>query len=978
MNNLIFDSFLSEFATGEIDLSNNKLMLTLHSDTYVYDATMKTYAPDDISELITNSGYTRGGKQLQNQLLVAGDNYFTLQASDVFWSGTSITARYAILWDAKTTYKPIAVFDLEENITTTNESFTISWTDSNVFILSSQVLFYSTYELWLAAGNVGTPAEFFAFLYGVSSVNGKTGEVTLDFSTGAFTVPEIIDNEDGTATIPSLDVNLFPNADYSGNLARYTLAEKTLSFSTDTEEFVVADYNGGSPIIRKETDQSNVNGSSIVGLLICWRQDGIIHSISQGAIALGLANKIDRALYNTIPYRRSVDGGLILSASETPSSRTVIVSSAVVYGGSTPFIIEAFNSSTDILTRVAHVSGEWTYEKRLVYGNSNWDNGTDVVPLNDNRYVNRFFYRSIGDVKEVFYTLGSQEFYNESNTYLELPPTPPILLRDHCVYVGRIAVSKDSELGAVCPAFDCIDEYPESLTYQSAGVRVLPEFSTGDGTITVGDGDYLLYEDDDFNISGLNKYTISGGTFVLTEGVVNHLVANYNNGNPEIQLITDVDIVTESSVIPIITCYSIDGDVLTLNWDHLGKGLVNKLNRRLVKTNRFEVEPGNCTLGELTGRYVTLSAGTLWYGGVETSLDSIDSSLAESDIAFYYSENGVWTRTLVDTYNNSQYNATDGLSTLLPNRYAVNWIYRGISNDSSSLILVLGTENYQLGGAQDSLPPALPAVLANFTILVGRIIVERYAETATQIDSAFANSFSPSGITDHNALANLQGGETDNYFHSNQEINKDSTPEFAGLTIGTTENNSEIENDGTLKFNGTATTWDDVVGSLIGRRLSSVVGRVDYNWTENSITFSDGGTVTNDNDVVNINQQYPHSARLGTGATIDPHIHWWQPDDTAYEFTLQYRIQNNNELKVETWVTITATAGVDDIYTYPGSGIFNNILAFPSIDISEITISSTIQFRLARTDNLGGTADVTFFDFHAETNTIGSREKYSK
>ena len=186
---------------------------------------------------------------------------------------------------------------------------------------------------------------------------------------------------------------------------------------------------------------------------------------------------------------------------------------------------------------------------------------------------------------------------------------------------------------------------------------------------------------------------------------------------------------------------------------------------------------------------------------------------------------------------------------------------------------------------------------------------------------------------------------------------------------------------------GYNTVWDDVTTSLIGKRLYSTSGKVDYAYSEASVKFQQGGDLSNASNYIIMTVQYPHKAVIGEGAVITPHIHFTQPDDEKHVFELAYRIQNNGEAKVTSWTTLTANTDDDCVYTYPGSGDFNNILKFGTdvgagitgIDASTLTISSTLQFKLTRTDSVGASnIYVQFFDYHAKFDTMGSYGEYIK
>jgi len=198
---------------------------------------------------------------------------------------------------------------------------------------------------------------------------------------------------------------------------------------------------------------------------------------------------------------------------------------------------------------------------------------------------------------------------------------------------------------------------------------------------------------------------------------------------------------------------------------------------------------------------------------------------------------------------------------------------------------------------------------------------------------------------------------------------------LTGIKIGTVANYFEVEADGTWVNRGDSTTWDDLVTSLIGLRLHSVAGKVDYNYDENGITFNPGGVIGTANDRVIFNMQYPHACVVDGEVRL--HIHWEQPDATEREFTVQYRIQDNGSAKETSWATVVRNSSDDSAFTYV-SGTLNQITKLCEIDMTGLGISSTIQFRLARTDSETGDILGTFVDAHVERDTHGSRQEYVK
>ena len=198
-----------------------------------------------------------------------------------------------------------------------------------------------------------------------------------------------------------------------------------------------------------------------------------------------------------------------------------------------------------------------------------------------------------------------------------------------------------------------------------------------------------------------------------------------------------------------------------------------------------------------------------------------------------------------------------------------------------------------------------------------------------------------------------------------------------GLKVGTDSDYFQVEADGTWVNKGDSTTWDDLVGSLVASKLESVAGKLQYDYDENAIVMNSGGVITVNNDRLIFNYQYPHACIVDGEMRL--HVHWEQPNDTVRQFTVQYRIQDNGAAKTTSWTTVVVNT--DDVganaFTYV-SGTLNQITRLATIDMTGAGISSTVQFRMARTDSETGDILATFVDAHVERDTHGSRQEYVK
>ena len=297
----------------------------------------------------------------------------------------------------------------------------------------------------------------------------------------------------------------------------------------------------------------------------------------------------------------------------------------------------------------------------------------------------------------------------------------------------------------------------------SQGVVTAPSITNnGTGSLIVGDGGmYALNRSADGSAKS-SVFSIAGGTFAMVDGANNFIVADYNSGSPVIRSTTDPFQINETTVIPVYQAYR-NGIILhPVDWDTLGLALTNKIHQSIVRTQPFRLESG-LALGEVATRTITITAGAMWTGAVRHILDALNSSTDPT--YFCYHSAGVWTYAFVTQYNNTQYDNGTNLVSLAPNKYAVNYVYRGVE-DYKHCYITLGTAVYGTPTeAALAQPQPPPPIITSHAVLIGRIIVETSASTATQIDSAFATTMISATSNVHNSLSGLQGGQASEYFH---------------------------------------------------------------------------------------------------------------------------------------------------------------------------------------------------------------------
>lgn len=205
-----------------------------------------------------------------------------------------------------------------------------------------------------------------------------------------------------------------------------------------------------------------------------------------------------------------------------------------------------------------------------------------------------------------------------------------------------------------------------------------------------------------------------------------------------------------------------------------------------------------------------------------------------------------------------------------------------------------------------------------------------------------------------------------------RDIENLSTP----LYMGNGSDRVKVDTNGMQTFEGNATTWEDSPNILIGQRLESNLGTLDYDYDEAAISAAPNGDITSSADRAVLSFQISHSAK--TDEALKLHVHWEQPDATERAFTYQYRVQGNGQEKTSAWSTaetVTSTDGNAFAYT---SGTLNQITVLGDIPVSAMGLSAIVQIRFTRSDANTGNVLVTSVDCHYEKNSTGSDQEYVK
>lgn len=189
-------------------------------------------------------------------------------------------------------------------------------------------------------------------------------------------------------------------------------------------------------------------------------------------------------------------------------------------------------------------------------------------------------------------------------------------------------------------------------------------------------------------------------------------------------------------------------------------------------------------------------------------------------------------------------------------------------------------------------------------------------------------------------------------------------------------NYAEFEADGTLKFNGDATVWDDINigGVTLTKAASNQPDLIAVDGT-NILTYGFDGAGSGVEEVHG-SFELVHGYKQGTN--LQPHIHWYATTTASGNVKWQLEYWANYGTTNEVTGTLDVTAATPEV---AWSQMRSNFSA--EITGANLIIGTQIHFRLFRdagdaSDTYGADAAISTFGIHYEIDTLGSRQITTK
>jgi len=119
--------------------SETKIMCMLCTSTYTPNQETHDHK-EDITNEVSGTGYTAGGKALTSTAITEATRVTKFDAADTAWADSTLTARYAVLYDdteAAEADQPLILYvDFGEDKSSEAGTFQLTWNASGIFTIT--------------------------------------------------------------------------------------------------------------------------------------------------------------------------------------------------------------------------------------------------------------------------------------------------------------------------------------------------------------------------------------------------------------------------------------------------------------------------------------------------------------------------------------------------------------------------------------------------------------------------------------------------------------------------------------------------------------------------------------------------------------------------------------------------------------------------------------------------------------------------
>jgi len=135
MANIITNNFKEKLMEGAYNLTTDTVKVALLTSSESPAAEDETFSN---TNEVSGTGYTAGGATLTNPTVTQDDtdDEGVYDADDVTWSSSTITARYAVIYNTTVADDIMAYIDFTEDKSSSSSDFKIEWNAEGIINLS--------------------------------------------------------------------------------------------------------------------------------------------------------------------------------------------------------------------------------------------------------------------------------------------------------------------------------------------------------------------------------------------------------------------------------------------------------------------------------------------------------------------------------------------------------------------------------------------------------------------------------------------------------------------------------------------------------------------------------------------------------------------------------------------------------------------------------------------------------------------------
>ena len=348
----------------------------------------------------------------------------------------------------------------------------------------------------------------------------------------------------------------------------------------------------------------------------------------------------------------------------------------------------------------------------------------------------------------------------------------------------------------------------------------------------------------------------------------------------------------------------------------------NRKHRRLLlEAYGFQPVKWGSVLWAVNWTWLTVTAWAFYYWLDRIDHNAFDTSWTWTFTSWWRDWAWGWTSSWSNAFvDNFRYDDGDGvLWTVSNNDYWVHYVYI-INNEPSSLAVQYWQGNYAtVSEAEAAWVPVWPPQIEWVWSLIWRVIIERDADAFDQIDSALTETFAMWWATQHNWLAWIDWGTTNEYYHLTSAQH---TQQLADQAVATSDD---------VTFNS-VTAWS-YTGTWAGQPIwSSYINLDSYTGSWWLHTVWTVGTGTWQWDVIDIAYLDTDAYTGSWGITLLWTVTWaWQWQTIASSY-LNFDWYTGSWWLVTVWTIATWVWNADVIHldylwldTYAGTGTITTV-----------------------------------------------------